>query len=56
MGWKKLFEKFQEGCLVHANRLYLRGMKEAFLSPFFGLTHPINFLLMRTYGLKEDIV
>ena len=34
VGWKKLFEKFHEGCLVHANRLYLRGMKEAFLSPF----------------------
>ena len=32
--WKKLFEKFHEGCLVHANRLYLRGMKEAFLVPF----------------------
>ena len=55
MSWKKLFEKFQEGCLVHANRLYLRGMKEAFESRF-GLTHPINFLLMRTYGLEEDAV
>ena len=33
VSWKKLFKKFQEGCLVHANRLYLRGMKEAFLSP-----------------------
>ena len=22
----------------------------------FGLTHPINFLLMRTYGLEEDAV
>ena len=33
VGWK-LFEKFHEGCLVHANRWYLRGMKEAFLSPF----------------------
>ena len=21
MGWKKLFEKFQEGCLVHDHRL-----------------------------------
>ena len=44
VGWKRLFEKFQEGCLVHANRLYLRGKKEA-----FGLTHPINLLLMRTW-------
>ena len=34
MGWKMLFEEFQDGCLVHANRLYLNGMKEAFLSPF----------------------
>ena len=31
---EEMFEKIQEGCLVHANRLYLRGMKEAFLSPF----------------------
>ena len=55
MSWKKLFEKFQEGCLVHDHRLYLIGMKEAFLS-HFGLTHPIKFLLMRTYCLEEDAV
>ena len=35
MSWKKLFEKFQEGCLVHDNRLYLSGMNEAFLSHFW---------------------
>ena len=35
MSWKKLFEKFQEGCLVHDHRLYLSGMKEAFLSHFW---------------------
>ena len=35
MRWKKLFEKFQEGCLVHDHRLYLSGMKEAFLSHFW---------------------
>ena len=29
MGWKKLFEKFQEGCLVHDNLLYLSGMKNS---------------------------
>ena len=34
MGWKMLFEDFQESCLVHAHRLYLSGMKEAFLCPF----------------------
>ena len=30
MGWKKLFEKFQEGCLMHDHLWYLSGMKEAF--------------------------
>ena len=35
MGWKKLFEKFQEGCLVHDHPLYLSEMKEAFMSIFF---------------------
>ena len=42
MSWKKLSEKFQEGCLVHDHRLYLSGMllylsgmKEAFLSHFW---------------------
>ena len=34
MGWKKLFEKFQEGCLVHDHLWYLSGMKEAFPSLF----------------------
>ena len=29
MGWKKLFEKFQEGCLVHDNLFYLSGMKNS---------------------------
>ena len=56
MGWKKLFEKFHEGCLVHANLLYLRGMKEASYESFFGLRHSINCLLMRTYGLEEYAV
>ena len=54
MGWKKLFEKFQEGCLVHDHLLYLSGMKEAFPSLF--LAWPIKFLLMMTYGLEEDVV
>ena len=40
MGWKMLFEDFQESCLVHAHRLYLSGMKEAFLCPF--LAWPIQ--------------
>ena len=35
MGWKKLFEKFQEGCLVNNHLWYLSGMKEALLSLFF---------------------
>ena len=33
MGWKKLFEKFQEGCLVHDHLWYLSGMKKHFLVP-----------------------
>ena len=33
MGWKKLFEKIQEGCLVHDHLLYLSEMKEAFMRP-----------------------
>ena len=32
MGWKKLFENFQESCLVHDHLLDLSGMKEAFMS------------------------
>ena len=55
IGWKKLFEEFQEGCLVHYYLLYLSGMKDVFLS-LFGLTNPIKFLLKRTYGLEEDVV
>ena len=35
MGWKKLFEKIQEGCLVHDNLLYLSEMKEAFMRLFW---------------------
>ena len=34
MGWKKLFEKFHKGCLLHDHLLYLSGMKEAYLSLF----------------------
>ena len=34
MGWKKLFEKFQEGRLVHDHLLYLSEMKEALMSLF----------------------
>ena len=30
--WKKLFENFQEGCLLHDHLWYLSGMKEAFQS------------------------
>ena len=32
MGSKKLFEKFQEGCLVHVHLLHLSGIKEAIMS------------------------
>ena len=35
VGWKKLFEKFQEGCLVHGHLMYLSRRKEAFLSLIF---------------------
>ena len=31
-GWKMLFEKFKEGCLVHDHLLNLSRMKEAILS------------------------
>ena len=34
MGWKKLFEKFQEGCLLLDHLCYLSGIKEVFLSLF----------------------
>ena len=34
-GWKKLFAKFKEGCLVHDNLLNLSRMKKAILSLFF---------------------
>ena len=56
MCWKKFFEKFQEGCLLHDHLWYLSGIKEAFQSLFFYLIHPIKFLPMRTYGLEEDFV
>ena len=34
-GWKTLFEKFKEGCLVHEHLLNLSRMKEAIMSLFF---------------------
>ena len=40
---------------MHDHLLYLSGIKEAFLSLFLA-DHPIRFLLMRTYGLEEDVV
>ena len=40
MGWKKLFEKFQEGCLLQDHLWYFSGIKEAFLS--FLLAWPIQ--------------
>ena len=40
MCWKKFFEKFQEGCLLHDHLWYLSGMKEAFQSVF--LPDPSN--------------
>ena len=55
MGWKK-FEKFQEGCLLHGHLLYLSEFKRSIYESLFGLKHPIKFLLMRTYGLEEDVV
>ena len=48
-------EEIQDGCLVHDHLLYLSRMKESFLSLLLAL-HPIRFLLMRTYGLEEDVV
>ena len=40
MGWKRLFEKFLEGCLVHDHLLYQSGKNEAFRSLF--LAWPIQ--------------
>ena len=54
MSLKKLFEKFQEGCLVHDQLWYLSGIKEAFLC-LFGLIQLIKLLLMRTYGFEENV-
>ena len=53
MGWKKLFEKFQEGCLAHDHLWYLSGMSIS--KDLFGLTYPIKFFPKRTYG-SEDVV
>ena len=35
VGWKKLFENFQEGCLVHDHLMYLSRRIEGFMSLFF---------------------
>ena len=43
MGWKKLFEKFQEGCLLHDHLLYLSEMKEAFMSLFLAWSIQSSF-------------
>ena len=40
MGLKKLFQKLQEGYLVHDQLWYLSGIKEAFLCLFW--PNPIN--------------
>ena len=55
MGWKKLFEKFQEGCLVHDHLLYRSEFERSIYESLFGLKHQIKFLLMRKYGLEEDV-
>ena len=47
-----MFEKFQEGFLVHVSKWSERNIYES----LFGLKHPIKFLLTRTYGLEEDVV
>ena len=53
---KKLFEDFQDSCLVHGHLLYLNGMIWAIHGLHFALMPPIKFLLKRIYGLEEDIV
>ena len=45
MGWKKLFEKFQEGCLVHDHLLYLSEIKEAFMRLFLAWSIQSSFYL-----------
>ena len=42
VGWKKLFENFQEGCLVHDHLMYLSRRIEGFMSLFLP-THPNQF-------------
>ena len=57
---KKLFEEFQDDCLMHGHLWYLNGMIwaiQALLQALhFALMPPIKFLLKRMYGLEEDIV
>ena len=52
---EKLFENFQEDCLVHDHLSYLSRRIEGFMSLFLP-THPNQFLLMKTYGLEEYAV
>ena len=53
---KKLFEEFQDDCLMNGHLWYLNGMIWAIQALHFALMPPIKFLLKRVYGLEEDIV
>ena len=55
MGWKKLFENFQEDCLVHDHLFVSEWNERSIYESIFGLRHQIKFLLMRSYGLEEDV-
>ena len=52
---KKLFEEFQDGCLVHGHLWYLNGMVWAIQGLRFALMPPIKFLLKRLYGFEEEL-
>ena len=47
VGWKKLFENFQEGCLVHDHLIYLSRRIEGFMSLFFTWPTQTNFCSWR---------
>ena len=50
---KKLFEEFQDDCLMNGYLWYLNGMIWAIQALHFALMPPIKFLLARVYGLEK---
>ena len=55
MVWQKmLFEEFQIDCLVHGTLISAWDDFSNSESPYC-LMYPINFQLMSTYGLEDDV-